>query len=100
MKNTNYNIRISPELKAQAEVTFGLFGLNLSEAITVFLHKAVMAHGFPFPVTCAEPNAETLAALQEADDIIHGRVYAKRYTSMEELLADWRKEDEEDEILD
>ena len=37
MKTTNYNIRIDPEIKAKAEQTFADFGLNLSEAINVFL---------------------------------------------------------------
>jgi addiction module RelB/DinJ family antitoxin len=36
MKTTNYSIRIDPEIKTKAEETFAEFGLNLSEAITVF----------------------------------------------------------------
>ena len=38
MKTANYNIRLDPSVKAKAEETFAGFGLNLSEAINVFLH--------------------------------------------------------------
>ena len=96
MKTANYNIRLNPEVKAKAENTFATLGLNLSEAINIFLHKAILEYGFPFEVKFS-PNAETLLAIQEADDIVKGKIKTKVYNTPEELFADWKKEDEEED---
>lgn len=95
MKTTNYNIRLNPDIKARAENTFAMLGLNLSEAINIFLHKAILEYGFPFEVKYS-PNSETLKAIQETEDILSGKVKTKKYTSTEELFEDWKKEDAEE----
>ena len=41
MKTTNYSIRFDPEIKKKTEETFAEFGLNLSDAINVFLHMSI-----------------------------------------------------------
>ena len=97
MKTANYNIRLNPDIKAKAESTFAMLGVNLSEAINIFLHKSIMEYGFPFDVKFS-PNAATLLAIQEADDIVKVKVKAKVYNTPEELFADWEKEDAEEEI--
>lgn len=61
MKTANYNIRLDPEVKSKAEETFATFGLNLSEAINVFLHTSIIYRGFPFKVR--RPNADLLRAM-------------------------------------
>jgi len=70
MKSTNYNIRLNPDVKSQAEKTFAEFGLNLSEAINVFLHMAIKHRGFPFEIRAPKLNNETLRAIQETEQII------------------------------
>ncbi|MGJ9713001.1 type II toxin-antitoxin system RelB/DinJ family antitoxin [Actinotignum sp. GS-2025d] len=52
-------IRIDPELKFEAESVFRGFGLSMTEAIRIFLHKAVMVGGFPFPVRALKFQATT-----------------------------------------
>ena len=99
MKTANYNIRLNPEVKAKAENTFATLGLNLSEAINIFLHKAILEHGLPFDVKYT-PNNETLEAIQETEDILRGKIKAKVYSTPEELFADWAKEDEEEYNID
>lgn len=99
MKTTNYNIRLNPDIKARAENTFAMLGLNLSEAINIFLHKAILEYGFPFEVKYA-PNSETLKAIKETEDIISGKVKAKKYKTTEELFADWTKEDAKENLDD
>ena len=96
MKTANYNVRLDPTVKAKAEKTFATLGLSLSEAINIFLHKAILEYGFPFEVKYT-PNAETLAAIKEADDIINGKVKAKVYSTPEELFAEWENEDAKEE---
>jgi DNA-damage-inducible protein J len=68
-KTTNYNIRLDPVIKAKAEATYADFGLNLSEAINVFLHMSIHSRGFPFDVRNPRMKTETLQAIQEAEQI-------------------------------
>ena len=71
MKTANYNIRLDPVIKAKAEETYATFGLNLSEAINVFLHMSIKWSGFPFDVRDPKLNTETLMAMQEAEQILN-----------------------------
>ncbi|MDR0287083.1 MAG: type II toxin-antitoxin system RelB/DinJ family antitoxin [Clostridiales bacterium] len=70
MKTANYNIRIDPEVKAKAEETYAEFGLNLSEAINVFLHMSIKWQGFPFEIRNPRLNAKTILAIQETEQIL------------------------------
>ncbi|MDR1100859.1 MAG: type II toxin-antitoxin system RelB/DinJ family antitoxin [Clostridiales bacterium] len=76
MKTTNYNVRINPEIKAKAEETFAAFGLNLSEAINIFLHKSLMVHGLPFDVR--EPEYQAFSPLPETE-------YSKPFDNLDDL---------------
>jgi DNA-damage-inducible protein J len=84
-KTANLNIRIDPQLKKEAEAVYAEFGISLSEAITIFLHKTLMIGGLPFEVKQPKLNAVTLAAMQEAEDILSGKIQAKSYKSAKEL---------------
>ena len=39
-KTANINIRIDPETKAGAEKLFASFGITITDAINIFLHKS------------------------------------------------------------
>ena len=72
VKTETVRARIEPELKRQAESIFGTLGLNASQAITLFYRQVALHHGFPFPLTVPRtpahyPNAETRAAIEEAE---------------------------------
>jgi len=95
MKTTNYSIRLDPDIKAKAEATFSEFGLNLSDAINVFLHMAIKKHGFPFELTYQKPNEMLLASFDEADALM-ASPHLKSYATVEELNAAMDAEDEED----
>ena len=103
MKNVNYNVRIDPEIKSKAEETFAMFGLNLSEAITVFLHKSIRHNGFPFEVREPVPNARLLAAMEETEQILKeyedGTRERPTYTTVREMFAAMDAEDEAEGIL-
>jgi len=43
-------IRVDRELKENAEALFDYLGLNMTNAINIFLRKAVDQKGIPFPV--------------------------------------------------
>lgn len=49
-KNAMFTMRINPDMKREAEELFHQFGMTLSEAVTIFLHQAVLEQGLPFEV--------------------------------------------------
>jgi len=73
--------RIDPKLKASAERVFSKIGISTAEAIRLFLKQVELHKGLPFPV--AIPNAETAAAMMEANDPAR----LKRYRSFREVRA-------------
>ena len=94
-KTAVLNIRTDPDVKAQAEAVYQQFGITLSDAVNIFLRKSVMVGGLPFAMKGQMPNAATLAAMSETEDILAGRVRTKEYASARELFDDIDAEDEE-----
>ena len=95
-KSATLHMRIDPETKSGAEQLFSTFGITLSDAVTIFLRQSIMVGGLPFEVRQPRYNAETEAAIQEARDIMSGKIHAKVYTSVAEMNADIDAEDEDD----
>ncbi len=85
-KSANINIRIDPEIKLSAEKIFSSFGITITDAINIFLHKSIMEGGLPFEVKQTRYNAETEAAMKEAKAIMSGQIQAKRYSSVRALF--------------
>jgi DNA-damage-inducible protein J len=98
MKTANYNIRLDPVIKSKAEETFAEFGLNLSEAINVFLHMSIKRHGFPFEIREPKLNADTLLAMQETEYILeeysNGSRTPKNFSNTRDMFAAMDLEDE------
>lgn len=92
-KTASINVRVTKDVKAQAEELFDSFGITLSEAINMFLHKSLMVEGLPFDLKQPKYNKETIAAFKEAEDILSGKIPAKRYNSVSEMMDDVFKED-------
>jgi DNA-damage-inducible protein J len=87
-KTDSLYIRIDPYIKSSAESIYARYGLRISDAINIFLHQSVNVGGLPFDLRSETPNAETLAAMQEVEDIIAGKIRAKVYNSVAEMNAD------------
>ncbi len=85
-ETTNVSIRIDVQLKKQAEELFSDLGLNMTTAMTVFLRQAVRNQGIPFEISRV-PNAETIAAMREAETIARDPK-ARGYTDLDELFND------------
>ena len=92
-KTASINLRIEPDIKEQAESVFKNLGISVSDAINVFLHASILAGGFPFQPRQPRYNSETLLAFQEARDIMAGKIEAKRYSSLADVLEDLDSED-------
>ena len=91
-KTANITIRIAPETKTSAERLFSSFGITITDAISIFLHKYIMEEGLPFEMKQPRFNAETEAAIEEARRIIAGKTPAKRYGSVRDLFNELDKE--------
>ena len=87
-KTATLNIRIEPETKTNAEQLFSQFGITISDAVTMFLHQSLMEGGLPFEVKQPRYNKETETAIQEARDIMAGKISAKSYSSISEMITD------------
>jgi len=87
-RTTNVNIRLDAELKRQAETLFAALGLNMATAFNIFVRQAIQHNGLPFEVRLNKnPNAETIAAMLESEQIIHNP-NIKGFNSVEELFKD------------
>ena len=88
MATVNMSIRMDKELKKQAEAMLSDMGLNMTTAMNMFLRQVVRQGRIPFEIATDIPNSETLAAMKEVDDMINGKIPAKKYTSTDELFKD------------
>jgi DNA-damage-inducible protein J len=78
-KTRMIHARVDPRLKTSAERVFSKIGISTTEAIRLFLKQVELHKGLPFPV--AVPNAETVAAMAEANN----PAALNRYRSFREL---------------
>ena len=88
MATVNMSIRMDTELKKQADAMLADMGLNMTTAMNMFLRQVVRQGKIPFEIATDITNAETLAAMKEVDDMINGKIPAKKYTSTDELFKD------------
>ena len=86
MARTSTNISLDPQLKHDSQELFADLGLDLSTAITLFLKQSLRVQGLPFAVTRENPNAETIAAMNEYNEMkAHPEKY-KRYSSFKDAM--------------
>ena len=64
------SFRIDSKLKQDAEKLFDSLGMNMTTAFNIFLRQSVRERGIPFDITTNVPNAETLAAIDEAEKLL------------------------------
>jgi DNA-damage-inducible protein J len=64
MPNETVQVRITAELKKQAEDIFKGMGLITSEAIRLFLHQAVNIGGLPFQPMTKQPSKSAQEAMK------------------------------------
>lgn len=84
---TMVHVRMDEKVKAQATETLAAMGLSVSDAVRVFLMRVAADKQLPFALKV--PNAETRAAMAEADAIAHTR--RARFTTAAALFDDLEK---------
>ena len=87
-KTASLNIRLNPEVKKTAETVYAHYGLSLAEAVTVFIHQSCNLGGLPFDLRPPAPNAVTLAAIEEVQEMKRNPHLHKSFDSVEALFED------------
>lgn len=80
-KSTMIHARIEPNLKIETETMLKELGLNMTQAITLFLQQVRLQKGLPFDVKL--PSQTTLQALKELESRD-----GKKFSSIDELFDD------------
>ena len=89
-KTDTLNIRIEPKLKKEVEATLEDLGMNIADAVTIFLKQVVMTESIPFMIKKPKLNQETVKAIEDAENGIN---LSKGYTDLDEMWEDLEKED-------
>lgn len=79
MATTMIHVRIDEELKDSATQALAAMGLTVSDAVRLLLTRVAAEQSFPFALRV--PNAETIAAMQEARAMTRAR-----FSSADELF--------------
>jgi len=89
-KTDTLNIRIEPTLKKEAENTLNELGMNIADAVTIFLKQIVLTESIPFIIKKPRLNTETIKAIEETEKEIN---LSKGYTNLDEMWEDLEKEE-------
>jgi DNA-damage-inducible protein J len=81
------HVRVDEKVKAEATEMLAAMGLSVSDAVRVFLMRVIAEKQLPFALKV--PNAETRAAMLEADEIVTTR--RARFATANELFNDLEK---------
>lgn len=86
MAKVSTSISLDAEVKAKAQELFADFGLDLSTAINIFLRQSIRENCIPFSIQREVPNADTIAAMKEADDMVNHPEKYETYSNMDDLM--------------
>lgn len=88
MAKVSTSISIDADVKAKAQDLFADFGMDLSTAINVFLKQAIFERSIPFAIHREVPNADTVLAMKEAEEMSRNPGSYKKYASFSELVQE------------
>lgn len=84
---TPTQIRIEESTKKQAVELLEGLGLNLSDAVNMFLRQVILHNGIPFEIKYPEFKPEVIEAMEEAKRISRDPS-VKGYTDIDELFEE------------
>ncbi len=86
MAKVSTNINLDPDLKKAGQLLFSNLGMDLTTAVTIFIKQAVREQRIPFEISMDVPNATTIAALNEYEEMKKNPSKYKRYASFDAAL--------------
>ena len=113
-KNTTVNVRVDSDVKEQAGAILASLGMSLSDAFNLMLHQVRIVRGLPFevkqrlPIELNDGHGSYICAFGHLHDYSKFDFEAvereiadpstKVYDNVDEMLADLKARDEDDEI--
>lgn len=82
------SISIEADVKEKAVSLLNELGLDLSTAIGMFLRQTIRERAIPFEVTLNVPNATTISAMEEFEQMRENPQKYKRYSSFSDVLTE------------
>ena len=83
---------------SQINGIFEKHGITAETAVNSYFEACLTEWGIPFRIGYPKPNANTLAAMQEAEDMVSGRIQIVEYYTVEELMDAWESGDFEGDM--
>lgn len=88
MAQTNINIRMDENLKKDFDSLCNDLGLTMTTAFNVFAKTMVRQQKIPFEVSMNVPNAETIAALEEVEQMKKNPELGRSYTDVDQMMRE------------
>ena len=88
MAQTNVNIRMDEATKIAFDKFCSEIGLSVSAAFNIFAKTVVREKRIPFEITTETPNAETAAAMKEAEEAERHPEKYKSFSDVDSLMKD------------
>lgn len=84
MASSMLHVRVDEDVKAQATKALAAMGLSASDAVRLLFHRIIADQAFPLELKV--PNAETRAAMAEAEEI--ARSGGARFAGADEMFEE------------
>ena len=81
---TTLSIQVDEKVEKEAEKLFS----DISTAVNIFLRQSIRENCIPFNIQKEVPNADTLAAMKESEDMIAHPEKYKSYHDVDEMMKD------------
>lgn len=91
MATTNITMRIDAGIKAQLQELVSDLGLDVTTFFTMAAKQAIREQRIPFEVSRDIPNAETLEALKEVQEMKKNPSLGKTYSDVDIMMEDLLK---------
>ncbi len=81
-KTLTLNVRVSPDVKQNAENVLKQLGVPMATAVDIFLRQIAMTGGIPFSISL--PKAPTML---NTDEMTAGEIHAELKAGYDDMLA-------------
>ena len=81
------------DLKKEVENTLNDLGMNIAEAVTIFLKQVVLTDSIPFIIQKPKYSEQMLQAIKESDEILKNPNNYKSYNNIHEVIEELENED-------
>ena len=88
MAQTNINIRIDANRKKEFEEFCEAVGLTMTAAFNIFIQRTLRDYRIPFDIGAEMPNAETVEAMREVQQMKADPSLGKTYNNVDQMMEE------------